>query len=582
MASVGVIRPTIPAKLRVFTPLIIFVLSLAIKLTIYYFAPDHALFMKYPFFAERIAQGVDIGERVLDLSPFYLYFSVVFYKICGSNWELLAILQIIVGSLNCLLVYAIGVRTFGAAAGVLAAVLLMLYGNLTLIELTLEPEAFVMFFNSLAILVLLKAGDATPAEYHSRWWLLAGAVIGLSAVTKANALLLLPGAFIWLMFSVKPWRKRSTAAALLFLGALLLILPVTLRNYMLFNDPVLITADGGKVFFHGNGPGASGMERADLAGQFAFEEGAAEPDYAHVLFRKAARMSSNARLKPSACSDFWFAAGVNHVIAHPFDQLLLAVKKLSLFWNNYEVHDFNSTYKNYVALRNWPLLTMGIIAPLGILGMVISLRRFRDSFLLYWMIFIYLFSVLLFFCASRYRLPNVPFLVIFSAHFLLTFSLWLKQRNIKNTLGSLLVVLLLLAGAFLPFKSEIEAYDHWQQVSRLHYSLGGKLLFERQYYQEAVQKLEAVVAMAPDFEMPYFYLGKSYAVLGEYARAETCLLKFISLCPGIDEGYLDLGIIQFLKGEPKKARPFLERALALNPENARVRKYLLELKQLNS
>lgn len=225
---------------------------------------------------------------------------------------------------------------------------------------------------------------------------------------------------------------------------------------------------------------------------------------------------------------------------------------------------------------------MGIIAPLGILGMVISLRRFRDSFLLYWMIFIYLFSVLLFFCASRYRLPNVPFLVIFSAHFLLTFSLWLKQRNIKNTLGSLLVVLLLLAGAFLPFKSEIEAYDHWQQVSRLHYSLGGKLLFERQYYQEAVQKLEAVVAMAPDFEMPYFYLGKSYAVLGDYVKAEICLIKFICLCPGIDEGYLDMGILQFLKGEPGKARPYLEKALVLNPENEKVRKYLLELKLLNS
>ena len=38
----------------------------------------------------------------------------------------------------------------------------MLYGNMTLVELTLEPEAFVLFFNSLALLALLAAGLAGP------------------------------------------------------------------------------------------------------------------------------------------------------------------------------------------------------------------------------------------------------------------------------------------------------------------------------------------------------------------------------------------------------------------------------------
>jgi len=582
MASAGVTGPTIPAKIWAFTPLTIFVLSLAIKLAIYYLVPDHALFMKYPFFAERIGQGVDIGERILDVSPFYLYLSILFYKICGSNWDLLAIFQIFAGSLNCLIVYVIGARIFGVAAGVLAAAMLMLYGNLTLIELTLEPEVFVLLFNSLAILALLKAADAVPSGYRSWRWLLAGAVIGLSAVTKANALLLLPGAFIWMLISVKPLSQRTAASILLLLGALLLILPVTLRNYILFHDQVLITADGGKVFFHGNGPGASGMERADLDGQFAIEERADEPDYAHVLFRKTARMSSNAQLKPSACSAFWFAAAAKHVIAHPLDVFLLEVKKFTLFWHSYEVHDYDSTYRNYVELRNWPLLTMGIIAPLGILGMAMSLKRFRDAFLLYWMVFMALFSVLLFFCASRYRLPNIPFLIIFAAQFLLNISLWLKQNDVKKTVGSLLFVLLLLVGTYLPFKAEIEAYDHWQQVSRIHYSLGGKKLFESQRYQEAIQKLEAVVAMAPYFEMPYSYLGKSYAALGDYAKAESCLKKFVWLSPGIDEGHLDLGILQFLKGDPVKAKPHLEQALALNPDNAKAKKYLEALRQLSS
>lgn len=570
-------RPTTSDKKSSFTPLVIFLLALAVKFAIYSIAADHTLFVKYPFFAQKIGDGLDIGERILDISPFYLYLSALFYKMFGPNWQAFAVVQLCIGSLNCVAVYYIGRRIFGAGTGILAAAILMLYGNLTLIELTLEPETVALLFNSLVVIALMKAGDAAPDAYRSWRWLLAGMLIGFAAITKANAILLLPGAFVWILLTIETLGNRSRAVVFLLVGATLIVSPVTIRNYILFHDVVLITADGGKVFFHGNGPGASGMNRSDLAGQFVLEEAADEPDYAHALFRKEARSISHASLKPSECSDFWFARTVHHIKTHPLSALLLGAKKIGLFWNNYEVHDLDPTYKNYVTLRKWPFVTMGMIAGLGILGMVFSVNRFRRAFLPYWMVFIYLCSVLVFFSASRYRLPAVPFLSIFAAQFLMSVSLFIRRKEVKKTALSLVLLLLILAGSYLPFRGEIKQYDLWQQATRIHY-VQGKLLYERHSHNAAVQELERAVSLAPDFAMLYMYLGKSYAILGEYQKAEMCFDRFISLSPQTGEGYLNLGFLNHLRGEEAKARTLLEKGLLMNPGNARAKKTLETIK----
>jgi tetratricopeptide (TPR) repeat protein len=572
---------TLAEKKRNFILLAIFILSLTLKATVFYFTTDPVIFNKYPYFAEQISKGSAIGERILDLSPAYLYITVLFFNFFGQNWEALALLQILLGSLNCLIIYFIGLRIFGAAAGLLAAAMLMLYGNMTLVELTLEPETFVLVFNSLALLALIEAGnDRTPA-YRSWKWFLAGMLIGLSVITKPNALLIIPGAFIWIGFMVKTWGNRYRAMASILLGVLLLAAPVTIRNYIHFNDFVLITADGGKVFFHGNGPGATGMERADLPDQGFIEEGQPEPDYAHALFRKTARVVSKAPLKPSECADFWLTRTMNHIQAEPLSALFLEWKKFCLFWNNYEVHDLDSTYKNYTRIQKWPLIPFGIISALGILGMGIALRRFRHAFLLYWMIFIYLFSVLVFFAASRYRIPAAPFLCLFASQFLIQLCYFHRQKDITKTVCWLMFIPMLLAWTYLPFNREIKQFDRWQQASRIHYSLGGKTLFAKGQYQQAIPELEKVISVDPNFTPAYNYLGKSYAILGEFDKAQNLFQRVIDLAPTVDEGYLNMGLLILLKGEPSNALPYFEKALSLNANNAKAKEHIGKLKTLS-
>lgn len=457
-------NPSKTEKKKALTPLVIFLLALAVKSVIYHLAANRTLFMKYPYFAQKIGNGFDIGERILDISPSYLYLSAIFFKVFGSNWQVFAIGQIFIGSLNCVLVYYIGTKIYSRNTGILAAIILLLYSNITLIELTLEPETVVLLLNSLAVIALIKAGDAGDEACRSWRWLLAGALIGLSTITKGNSILLLPGAVVWVLLTIKTIGDRSKAMVFLLIGAFLFVSPITIRNYRLFHDLVLITADGGKVFFHGNGPNASGISRADLACQFDLEQASKEPDYAHALFRKQARLISHASLKPSECSGFWFDKTLEHIETHPASALLLEVRKFCFFWNNYEVHDLDQTYQNYVILRKWPFITMGMITALSMLGMAVSVNRFRRAFILYWMVFIYICSVLIFFSASRYRLPAIPFLTIFAAHFLISLSYFIRQKEVKKAALSLILIMLLLAGSYLPFSGEIERYDHWLQV----------------------------------------------------------------------------------------------------------------------
>jgi 4-amino-4-deoxy-L-arabinose transferase-like glycosyltransferase len=559
--------------------LIIFLAALSLKLLIFLLATDPILFVKYPYFAEKLAQGKNIGERILDLSPLYLYINLIFDKIFGKGWEGLALIQIFLGSLNCLLVYLIGEKIFNRTVGFIAALLLILYGNLTLIELTLEPETFVLFFNSLALLALIHIRDRSSIDRPAWAWMLPGFLIGLSIITKPNALLLLPVAVIWIWLGNNPVIQKIRAACFLLLAAALVVSPVTIRNYLNFNDFILITADGGKVFFHGNGPGSTGMERADLPDQGFREEGQADPDFAHAFFRQVARKLSGRSLAPSECARFWTNYTLNYIRANPFPALYLEGKKFIYFWGNYEVHDIDSVYKNYRTIQAWPLLPYGILAVLGILGMILARHHLRRAFLLYAAVFVYLLSVLIFFAASRYRLPAVPFLTIFAAYGLLSMgNLVSKRETAKFLLG------IAFCGGFwmaanLPFRHEVETFDRWQQATRIHYSLGGNFSFKRGLYRKAAEEYKEAVTLEPNFAPAYNGLGKSYALLNEREKAEEQFRKVIELSPGVDQGYMNLGLLYILKGQPQKALPLLEKALALNPQNKKVKEELYKLKQ---
>lgn len=562
--------------------LFVFLVAIGSRIFFLVYIDGPVLFFKYPFFAEKLAKGVDIGERLVDLSPFYLYLLTLLKKVFGTDWTFVKFIQAFVGALNCLLLFAVGTRAVRREVGLLAALMYALYGNLIILESTLEPTVFVLLFNLLSVYFLLRTREIScdPSARHWVLPLVAGLLAGLSIVTKPNFLLFVPIGAAWLLFCVDkslPLQRRISHVLIFCGSAFLVVMPVTIRNYVKLNDFVLVTADGGKVFFHGNARGATALEGTGLVDEGFAEEGADEPDYAHVLYRKTAAKLSGKRLSASESSRFWVKRTLSEILSEPASYIKLEAKKLFYFFNGYEMHYIASAYKEYKASLSFPFVRYGIIASLGLLGMVLAVRHVKELFLIYGIVFVYLLSCMLFLVQSRYRTPAVPYLCLFAGHGIYAVREMVVGKRFSSVGAAVILVGVFFFLTHFSYTGETAKVDRWQQATKIHYQLGGQPLFQKGKFQDAISELNKCVAMAPDFSPAHNLRGRSYAILGKYEEALADFERVISLSPDLPEGYRNIGFLYLVRGNMAMAKSYLRKALDLSPNDRRIREALAKL-----
>ena len=561
---------------------ILFLIAFCARIFFLLYIDEPMVFFKYPFFAEKLASGVDIGERLVDLSPFYLYFMTFLKRVFDIEWTYVKFIQSFAGALNCLLVYAVGIRAFRKEVGFLAALAFSLYGNLIILESSLEPTVFVLLFNLLSVYLLLRVKeDGACRTQRSLLPLLAGLFSGFSIITKPSFLLFLPLGTVWLLFFVDktlPFQRRLKSSLLFFGAALLIVMPITVRNYVKLHDFVLVTADAGKVFYHGNGKGATALEGTGLPDEGFTEEGATEPDYAHVLFRKTATTLSGRKLSPSESSSFWIKRALTDILNDPVWYIKLELKKLFCFFNDYEMHYIASVYKEYKSSLSLPFIRYGIIASFGLLGIILAMRDPKENSLVYGVLFVYLLSGMLFRVQSRYRTPAVPYLCLFGGYAIFAIKEVIAAKKFKNAAVGLIILGVFFYVTHFFCRDEIIGLDRWQHATKIHYQMGARLLFEKGKYQDAISESDKCLAIVPDFSPAYNVRGKSLALLGKHNESLESFERVISLSPKLPEGYKNAGFLYLLKGDTEKARHYLYKAFTLEPHDARVREALAKLK----
>jgi len=542
---------------------------------------EPALFSKYPYFAEKLAAGKDIGERIVDLSPFYLYFLTFLKKIFGLNWAIVKLIQSFIGAFNALLILALGSRLFNKTAGLIAALIYALYGNVIILESTLEPTAFILFFNLLLIYFLVLVKGASNSTPQTVALIVTGGIFaGLSIITKPNSLLFLPLGMGWLLFfstGTLIFHKRLVQSLIFCGAALLVVMPVTIRNYIKVNDFILVTADAGKVFFHGNSNGASALEGIDLPDNSFVEEKDAEPDYAHVMFRKTAVRLTGKPMSPSESSWFWTKRTLDDILADPAQYLKREIKKLIFFFTDYEVHYIASAHTEYKESLFFPFFRYGIIMSLGVLGMLLSLKKFGHLFLVYGAIGVYLFAGMLFLVQSRYRTPAVPYLCLFAGNAILSLKEMIYARRLKFFCMSILLAGILFFLTHFAYRSEFVKHDRWQEATKICYQMRARPLFDRCRYKEAISQLDRCLSIVPDFTPALNLRGKAYAMLVQYKRAEMDFNRVMTLNPNSSQGYANMGFVCLLQDETDMARLYLTKALALAPHDKKVKETLKNL-----
>lgn len=468
--------------------------------------------------ATDILGGNFRGTEVFFRAPLYPYFLALLYKVSGSSIAFALLCQHLIGTGTAVLAYLLSRRFFTRNISLLAGATAALYWPFLYFEGDLLIVTLVMFLNMLALLLLTgrPGGAAVPV--------IAGLVLGLSAIARPSVLVFLPVVPLAIHLGGRNgraaashrWLRRSL---LVYAGAAIVITPVLIRNYVVGRDFVPIASQGGVNFYIGNNPGSDGATAIVPGTRWDWWGG----------YEDAIRLAEKDRgrpLKPSQVSNYYFRKGFGFILSSPGKSLPLLAKKFYMFWAGGERSNNKSVYFfwHQSGMGKVPLPGFWLVAPLGILGGILLWGKRPGLWMLHLFVISYMLGVVAFFVNARFRLPVVPVLIVFAAY--AASYLWhtVRAGGAAGVKGAILLVLCFLA-VDLEFTRFRENKVH--ALSIPHYTLGNAYLKMDdprnaiREYEEALRTYRAY--RLPGFELisrnVIYNLGRLYWSQGNCARA---------------------------------------------------------------
>ena len=382
----------------------------------------------YLEWARQIVGGGWLGDRVFFTEPLYAYLLAVFLKVGLSETGLL-IFQWLIGATLPLGLYLVTKKVFNREAALITGLLTAFYGPFLFYEGLLLKTSFEVALLPWWLLLMLRAFEYRRAKD----FIFLGLLLGLLALIKGNNLIFLPVVLLLLLVMRElALRKRLVLSGLCTFGALIIILPVTLRNYVVAHDLVLTNYSFGLALYQGNWWGGDGSTA--LVPPFLRPD----PRYEEMDAVGMAEAYTEKKLVPSEVSAFWASKAFEEVSAAPGHFLGALWNKVLIFFNHSEFSDnYQYTYYRSEVWLLWLLPNFALVTLLGLLGVILtSSRSFWEQmrpecarparFLL--LFFLASLCVLLLTTVNaRYRLPLVPFFLVAAGGGLA--FLWMSLRE---------------------------------------------------------------------------------------------------------------------------------------------------------
>jgi tetratricopeptide (TPR) repeat protein len=453
----------------------------------------------YHRWAMEIVGGNFWGSDVFFLRPIYPYFVAGVYALFGPQLLAVQLVQVLLAGVSCWLLHDLTRRVFGSRAAGVAAFGFALCGVLVFYTGTLLYVELTVLLTLLTVWLLLVAG--------SRAWLWAagGVAFGLSVICRPELLVVLPGLGLWLAL-----RRTALRHALLAgVAALVVVGSVPLRNLILARDPVLFTAHSGVNFYYGNNPAADGAWQP--APELHTTAG-----FSHDALKETSRTVGGRRLSWSAASGYWLGRGLAFITGRPGAWLRLELRKLLLFFADYEVP--NNYYpetarRGSLALRI-AFLSFGMILALAVPGMVWAWPERRAALPFYFYIGAYALSSLVFYVLSRLRAPLIPFLLLFAGLFVdRTLQAFRSHRPARAWLGVAAASGVLVVSLLIPVKRN--------SYSSQAHAQAANVLLQRRELRPAIAQLEQSLAADPANVSARYSLVVSLATAGRPGEAAT-------------------------------------------------------------
>lgn len=502
---------------------------------------------EYDRWAQAIAGGDWFGSQVFFQAPLYPYLLALVYALLGRSLDAVYLLQIAAAVAGVWALWRAGRALGNEPAGLAAAALAAVYAPFLFYDVQLLKESPAVTVTCFLLWALA-----------ARRWLAAGVLLGVLALLRENALLLLP------FLLPLAWQRSSSIGAdgrgfaqrggLLVLGLLLPLAPVALRNGLVGGDYLPTTSQGGVNFWIGNNPQADGTYRPIVPGKQIPALERQEPV-------RLAEQELGRRLTPAEVSAFWLRRGLAWATSHPWDFLRLQIRKLEMFWSWYEWPDAVDYYwtRTISPVLRLPLVefgTLSLLAPIGL--WLVWWRKRLGAFAPVWLFALgWMLSTVVFFLFSRYRLPVVPALLLLAGVVLAELNDAWKERRRGWQTGVVLSMAAFVAPDLIRFAPRMDLVD---------YNLG-RLADERGDDAAAEEHYRAAFARNPHDFLACLNLGNHAARRRDWPAALRFYQQAAALEPTSDDAESNLGGVHLAVGDFAAAEQHLDRALTLNPRS---------------
>ncbi|MFH1540806.1 MAG: glycosyltransferase family 39 protein [Elusimicrobiota bacterium] len=350
----------------------------------------------------NIASGIASGNGYGDVwrPPVYPLFLASIFSLFGKSVVLLRLINSLMCSVTCILIYFIGKKIFSSTVGKVSAILLCFYPYTIAYAGDLISETFYAFLISVSILSILICYE-NPNLKNT---IFTGIVLGITTLTKSTILPFFLFACAWLWWTTKSFRTGF----LLGIFILITIAPWTLRNYIHYKQFILISP-AYQTLWSCNNDTAMILETTG-------ELDTPAPDW-NILpdrfseYIKLPRMESEKIFKKEA---------IEWIKNNPEKYRWLMKKRLIHFWRLYPMMAYK--WQKIVAF-----LTSGMYILLCWVGVVLSIKKFKKTSLLIFLLIIFTLAYLPFVVVIRYRVPLDPYIIIFASYTI--HFIWTKLKS---------------------------------------------------------------------------------------------------------------------------------------------------------
>ncbi len=510
----------------------------------------------YDNLARALAGGGGLSADLFWQAPFYPCFLAIVYALTGGSMVAARLVQAVLGSLTCVLTFALGRRVGGIPTGIVAGLVTATYGPLFYFDGELLATGWACFWAVALVGLLLRIdGNVGWARY-----VVTGACFCLAVITRPTFLPFALFASIWVIGSLRReglgWRQVSVRLLLATAGFAAIGLPVAGLNRSATGRFSILPASGGINLYIGNNPDRA--RTINIRPGWEWDALTRSPALDGVVRKQDTSRYFQGKVLDYARDD---PAGLVGGLA---TKSLASVSSRELP-RNLDVYVFRE-WSQLLAITVWRSggfgFPFGLLFPLAVAGFFVSCRRLPGP--VPGFAIVYGLAIVLVFAGARYRTPLVPVLAIPAAAGVLAVVEAARKGLVRPLIVFAAIAAVCLSLSIVPGPFPQERIDY---RAELDYHRGNRAAGIGDL-GEAERWLGKALERQPSFGDAHAAIGHVYHRQRRIDPAIDHYRRAIEIAPKNSDARGNLGRAWLLRRRPALAEEQFRQALELRPFNA--------------